>query len=76
MKLRHLLSRLILLIFFLCAIRKLADSIDFFNGEIYFETKEEKTALRKWLVKKDAAQFRDYFEKNILAACGRPYGML
>lgn len=38
------------------------------NGEIDFNTDEEKEALRVWLKEKDAEKVRDFFERNILAA--------
>lgn len=39
-----------------------------FNGEIDFKTEAEVEALQTWLKKQDAVKFRDFFEKNILAA--------
>lgn len=37
------------------------------NGDTVYSTEKEKTALRKWLLEKDARAFREYFEKNILS---------
>lgn len=39
-----------------------------FNGEVEFPSEEEQAALRAWLAEKGAAQFKQYFEKYILAS--------
>lgn len=38
------------------------------NGEVEFSSAEEKAALRAWLIEKGAAQFKAYFEKEMLPA--------
>jgi hypothetical protein len=41
----------------------------FFNGELNYNTEEERDALRAWIAKNGGpARFRNYFERNILAA--------
>ena len=44
-----------------------------FNGEIDFNTKEEKYALKKWLLSVGHKEFQTYFEQNILATKPRRY---
>lgn len=44
-----------------------------FNGEIEFNTPEEQEALKTWLKAKGVAEFKAYFEQNILAAKPRRF---
>ncbi len=44
-----------------------------FNGEIEFASKEEQDALKVWVSEKGVKEFREFFEKNILAAKPRRF---
>lgn len=55
------------------AFYRLYVQLKLFNGEIEFGTQAEKEALTLWLQEKGVERFREYYEKNILAAKPRRF---